>query len=311
MSPVVRALLVVVAVVALQALLVPVFAAPNAKPAPHRLPIVLAGPRPATGALAAKLHAAMPGAFAIRQVPDEAAADAALRNRDAYAAVILGPPGPRLHVASAASQGAANLLIQQRARLSVEAAAPVVDVVPAPSGDRHGTAYTLGFLPLALTSSTAGGLLVLLVRSRPARLAGLLGFGVLAGLVGAFVMREWLDIIAGRYLPAALVLGLITLAVSAAVTGLGTVAGRPGAILAAMVVFLIGNALSGISSAPQLLPRPWGTVGQFLPPGAGGTLLRSTSSFTWHGATQAIWVLVGWVVAGLALVASRRPSAAG
>src|SRR5258705_520181 len=83
-------------------------------------------------------------------------------------------------------------------------------------------------LPIVLTSPPAGALLVLLVRSRPARLVGLVGFGVLAGLLGALVLRDWLHIISGPYLPAALVLGLITLAVSAGVAGLGTVAGHLG-----------------------------------------------------------------------------------
>jgi hypothetical protein len=307
LSPVTEALLIAVAAVGLQALLVPLFAAPNAELNPYHLPIVVAGPAPATAAFVARLDAAMPHAFEIRRLPDQAAADTALRHRDAYAAIVLGPGGPRLRVASAASQGAANLIIQASARLPGGGGRPpVVDVVPAPAGDSHGTAYTLGFLPLALTSSSAGAVLALRVRSRPARLAGLVGFGVLAGLAGALVMRQWLNIVAGRYLPAAMVLALVALAVAATVTGLSNVAGRIGTGLGVIVVFLVGNALSGISSAPQLLPRPWGTVGQFLPPGAGGTLLRSVCSFHGYGGTTATWVLVSWAVAGLALVAVRR-----
>jgi hypothetical protein len=311
LPPVARALLVVIAAVGLQALLVPLFAAPNAKLTPHHLPIVVAGPRAATGALAARLRAASPGGFDIRQLPDQAAADNALRHREAYAAIILDPPGPRLHVAGAASQSAASLLAQEQTRLFGGVPLPVLDVVPPPPGDRHGTAYTLGFLPLALAGSTGGAALVLLVRSRPARLVGLIAFGVLAGLIGGVVVRYWLHLVDGHYLPAAMTLGLVTLAVSAAVTGLGSVIGRAGISLGALIVFLVGNALSGISSAPQFLPSPWGTVGQFLPPGAGGTLLRSVAAFHGYGATRSIWVLVGWVVISLALVAARRPATAG
>jgi len=29
-------------------------------------------------------------------------------------------------------------------------------------------------------------------------------------------------------------------------------------------VFLLGNPLSGLTSAPELLPQPWGAVGQLL-----------------------------------------------
>src|SRR5258708_25995678 len=104
---------------------------------------------------------------------------------------------------------------------------------------------------MGLTSDGGGTVLVLRVGPRAARLAGLLCFGVLGGLVTALVIRDWLKLIAGHYLPAALVLGLVALAVSAAVTGLDTVTSRAGVSLGAIIVVLVGNALSGISSAPQ------------------------------------------------------------
>ena len=39
---------------------------------------------------------------------------------------------------------------------------------------------------------------------------------------------------------------------------------------------LVGNPFSGVGSAPELLPQPVGGIGQLMPPGAGGNLLRST-----------------------------------
>jgi hypothetical protein len=65
---------------------------------------------------------------------------------------------------------------------------------------------------------------------------------------------------------------------------------------------LLGNPLSGLNSAPEMLPSGWGTVGQWLPQGATATLLRSTAFFDGAGATTAIAVLVCWAVAGAALV---------
>ena len=71
---------------------------------------------------------------------------------------------------------------------------------------------------------------------------------------------------------------------------------------------LVGNPFSGMTSAPELLPTGWSTLGQLLPPGATGTLLRSVAFFDGAGGTRALWILVGWVVLGLALavLGSRR-----
>ena len=85
---------------------------------------------------------------------------------------------------------------------------------------------------------------------------------------------------------------------------------RAGLALGAIVVFLVGNALSGVASAPELLPQPWGEVGQWLPIGAGGTLLRSVAYFDGNGGLVAAGVLGAYALVGLVLVlAGRRGTA--
>ena len=61
--------------------------------------------------------------------------------------------------------------------------------------------------------------------------------------------------------------------------------------MGALLALLLGNPLSGLNSAPELLPRGWGELGQLLPQGANATLLRSTAFFSGAGATTAIVVL--------------------
>ena len=79
----------------------------------------------------------------------------------------------------------------------------------------------------------------------------------------------------------------------------------------------VGNPFSGVSSAPQLLPSPAGTLGQILPPGAGASLLRSSAFFHGYGSGAHLVVLAIWAGCGLtAVMASqavrrRRASAAG
>jgi hypothetical protein len=245
----------------------------------------------------------------VATVPDEQAADAALRDRRAYAAFVVAPSGVTLHVASAASPAVATLLTQAAQEMGGPAPR-VVDVVPTASADPRGAGFAAGLLPLVLTSLAAGVLLTLLVRGRAALLSGLLGYALLAGLGAAAVLHTWLGILGGSYLSDAAAIALAALAGSATVTGLGTLAGRPGLGLGALLVFVLGNPLSAAASAPELLPQPWGEVGQWLPPGAAATLLRSVAYFSGNGATHAALVLSAWALAGLLLtaLAARRPA---
>jgi hypothetical protein len=101
-------------------------------------------------------------------------------------------------------------------------------------------------------------------------------------------------------------MALFALAVAGTVAGLGALLDRAGLALGALLVFLVGNALSGVSSAAELLPQPWGAVGQLLPIGAGSTMLRSVAYFDGHGSVAAATVLTAYAVVGLILVVAGR-----
>jgi hypothetical protein len=77
-------------------------------------------------------------------------------------------------------------------------------------------------------------------------------------------------------------------------------------------MMVIGNPFSAVSSAPELLPKPVGLIGQLLPPGAGGNLLRSTAFFGGAGGARHLAVLLAWAVLGLGAVWAgtlrRRPA---
>jgi hypothetical protein len=78
--------------------------------------------------------------------------------------------------------------------------------------------------------------------------------------------------------------------------------GRAGLAVGALLALLVGNPLSGLNSAPEMLPSGWGELGQWLPQGANATLLRSTAFFSGSGATIAIVVLTCWTIVGAVLV---------
>jgi hypothetical protein len=303
-KPLTLGVLIAIAVVAGQALLIPLFAAPAAHLAPRDLPLAVAGPPPVVAQIEGQLEAQHPGAFEITQVSGPAAADTKIKDREVYGAILVTASGPEVHVASAAAPTVAQLLTQAAAGLGSDV--PVRDVVPVDPDDPRGAGFGAGFLPLAITSLLAGVLIYFFVPRRGARLAALVAFGALAGLAGAAIQVEWLGILPEHYMAVAGSLALFTMALSAAMTGLAALVGREGLALGALVMFLVGNALSGIAAAPELLPQPWGAVGQWLPIGAGGTLLRSAAYFDGHGGFFAATVLTAYAIGGLLLVLVGR-----
>lgn len=298
----------------------------GARAAPRDLPVGVAGP-PAAAAPAVAAFEARPGAFEVHRFPDEAAAREAVREREVYGAVVAGPGGPKLLTASAAGPVVAQLL-----RAAVEApggpggtGVPVTDVVPAPPADPRGAALNGSVLPLAVAGIASGALVtVLRLRGRGA-VAALLGAAALVGAVGASIAGSWLGVITGNWWAQAAALGATTLAVGAAAAGLAALVGPAGIGLVALPVMLIGNPFSGVSSAPEMLPEPAGLIGQWMPPGAGASLLRSVAFFDGGGAgpatTLGVWILLGlaavWAggrragrTAGTAPEAVREPALA-
>ena len=191
----------------------------------------------------------------------------------------------------------------------------VVDVVPADPDDPRGAALSASLLPLVLAGVAAGVLIGSARRPGLGQAVALVVATALAGLAAVGIAQGWLGVIGGDWPTNAGVVGLTLLAIAAAVAGLRALLGNAGLGLAGLLMVLLGNPLSGVSSAPELLPQPFGFIGQLLPPGAGGTLLRSTAFFDGSAATMPLTVLTAWAVLGLAAVCAggllrRRPAAA-
>jgi hypothetical protein len=121
-------------------------------------------------------------------------------------------------------------------------------------------------------------------------------------VVATAIVQGWLDVIEGDWIVNAGVLSLTVLAIAASLAGLFAVLGRVGLAIGALAMIFVGNPFSGVGSAPELLPEPAGAIGQLLPPGAGGNLLRSTGFFDGAGGAGPLTVLALWAAAGLALL---------
>jgi hypothetical protein len=278
------------------------FAWPAARTAPRDLPVGVAGPTAAAAPVEQKLDR-NGDAFEIHHYGDEAAARDAIERREVYGAVVVTPKGPRALTASAASPVVAQALQQAVGGPSAAGTtARSTDVVAAPAADPRGAALSSSLLPMAIGGVAAGALVVTLGLRGTRAVTALLGAALLVGAVAAALTHSWLGVLTGNWWAESAAFGLISLAVSASVAGLGTLLGPGGIGLGAMVMVLLGNPFSGVTSAPEMLPEPVGAVGRWLPPGAGGTLLRSVGFFDGRAADSPVLVLTVWAVAGLTLV---------
>ncbi|WP_280361177.1 hypothetical protein [Nocardia wallacei] len=308
-----RAVAVGLAAALVQAVMLIAFAWPAANIKPRELPVAVSGP--AASMVAGKLAERDRDAFDITTVADEAAARTAIEQRDAYGAVVTDGGPPRVLVASAASPAVAQQLTAIAQQMSGAPAAAVQDVVPADPDDPRGTGFGAMVLPLVMAGIAGGVLLSLLVPTAAARSVGVLAFGIAGGLLSMVVVQTWMQLVPGSYLTLAAIAGLVSFAVAGAVAGLATLIGRAGIGLGALLMLLVGNPFSAATSAPELLPQPWGAVGQLLPPGAAATLIRSVAFFDGHGAAAPLIVLLCWAAAAVlmlgagALLPRRSPAA--
>jgi len=299
---------VLVVVPAVLAVTLSIFAWPAARLSPRDLPFGVAGPASVTRPVEQSL-ARQHGAFDVHRYADEQGARRAIKDRDVYGALVVAPSGETLLTATAASPSVATMLEQTFAApesSSTSAHGPqtprVVDVVPADRDDPHGSAFGALVLPLVL-SSVGLALAVALSTVPGVRQAVLLGgAALLGGLVATALMQSWLGVIGGSWVVNAGVISLIMLAIASALAGLKALGGYVGFGLGAALMVLVGNAWSGISSAPEMLPKPVGLIGQLLPPGAGGNLLRSTAFFDRAGGYGHLAVLLVWAGLGVAAI---------
>ncbi|WP_187361432.1 ABC transporter permease [Phytoactinopolyspora mesophila] len=297
--------------------LITAFAWPAANTEPRDVPLAVAGPPEAVAQVEQQLNAAVPDGFDLEPVADAAEAQGLIEDREVYGAIVLTPDGPpHVLTASAASPAVAQVVQAIAAQMTSgpEGApqAPIEDVVPLPDDDPRGAGFSAAALPMVMGGMIVGIALSFAVAGVWRRVAGGAIAAIGGGLVAALVVQPWLGTLEGNYLANASVIALTIAAIAFTLIGLNALIGPAGIGLGAAVIFLLGNPLSGVTSAPEMLPTGWGALGQLLPPGAGGNLLRSTSFFDGAAAGGPVLVLSTWIVLGVALAAighARRPAA--
>jgi hypothetical protein len=298
-----RSLRLPVALAALITVLATAFAWPASHLEPRDVPIGVTGSVTFVDRVTAALHAQDAGAFDVTVAPDSPSGRALLRDNQIDGLFAETAGGPRLVLASAGRPVVDDLRTSvESAMTRAESPAVVTDEVPPPGEDTHSAVFVAAALPTVLGAIAAGALLALSRRPRIDRLVGVVVVAGLSGLALTTVLNTWLGALGGSWWALAGCYALGIGAIVAAVNGLAHVFGRAGLIAAAATVMLLGNPLSGATSATQMLPDGWSALGRALPPGAFAGAVRAVAYYDAHGASGPVLVLAAWALVGALLM---------
>lgn len=185
----------------------------------------------------------------------------------------------------------------------------VTDVVPFAETDPRGAGMNVVLFPLLLGGLVVGIVSTLAVRgSAVRRVATVLIAAAVGGLVLAGILQGMFGALQGSFWLNAAACAAAVAAVAATVTGCAGLLGPVGVGIGAAFTMLIANPLSAATVPVSFLVAPWGVIGQWLPPGAAATLLRSLSYFPDAPMGQQWLVLALWIVGGLALTLVDLPA---
>lgn len=299
-----KVLAVIAGLAVVVSLMVLAFLAPSINSGPNDLPIALSGPPQATGPIQEQLAAKQPGAFEFTTHDTAADVTEAVRDRDAVGGIsIADDQSVAITIAGGAGTPYASLM--RGLGGGIEASGKKVtynDIAPLTLDDPNGSGLGALALPLAFGGLISAVLLSTLLKDRRVhRVVGSLLASLAVGFVVVAILQFGFKSVDGNYVLTALALALGTAAISLFVLGMEARFGYAGLGIGGVVMMFIGNPLSGMATGWQWLPQPWGYIGQLLPIGATGTLIRSTAFFDGHGVSMPIIVLLCWVAVGILL----------
>jgi hypothetical protein len=272
-------------------------------PHPQRMPIAVVDPTSAAAVRSSN------GLFAPRTYNNESAVRAALRRRDVLVALL----PPRLLIASAGGYAATQTAVAAFTR--VQPKLRVVDVAPLPSGDPRG--LTLFYLTVALIFGgyIAATFVTTLIgpraedrRGATIRVAALAGYSLVAGFLTAIVVGPWIGAVPGHVAQVGAIGALVVFAAAAATSGLQSLLGRAGTLVALILFLLLGNPSAGLYPG-SFVPGFWRIIGPWLPGGAALSALRGTVYFGGTAIGAPLLLLALYIVLGVTstiLLTTRR-----
>jgi hypothetical protein len=310
----VRAAVLVIGVLALQLAFITSYIGAFHKPKPHKIPLAVTAP--STQIIDEVMYrlSRLPGdPLDPRAVGDQATARKQIMNRDVDGALIVDPRSTTDTLLVAGGSGAslpqALTAVIGATEKAQQRTVNIVDVVPEAPGDARALSSFYLVVGWCVGGYLCAATLAISSGARPAnaeraliRLAVLLLYSIVAGLLGAVIAGPILDALPGSLMALWGLGALLVFAVGALTLALQGLAGVVGIGLAILLVVVLGNPSAGGAYPYPLLPPFWRAIGPALPPGAGTFAARSIAYFRGNGAGGPMLVLATWALAG-ALVA--------
>lgn len=279
-------------------------------PVAHNMPIAVVGDSRLTSAVP-------PGQYKFTSYPNSAAAQTAMGQAKAWAALIAGrrtllhPRGTTklvlLNSISDISPLTLAVSFKKAARslhqkLSLGTYAPKALA----AGDPYGLVLSILLTPLLICGYMAATLL----RAARGGIAAeryrgllLLAFGIVTALVLDLIACIWLNgIPRDKFWIAWPIMALIVSVVALFAAVMQRLVGAMGTILTVIVIILFGKPSAGGANGVPYLPDFWRAIGPIFPPRNAYILLRNTIYFGGHGTTEALVVLLAYgVVLGVVI----------
>ncbi|WUH90883.1 hypothetical protein OG900_12805 [Streptomyces sp. NBC_00433] len=239
----------------------------------------------------------------VTRYPDEAAAKHAIDQADIYGALVAGPKSSTLIVVPTISdvspldlagnfKAAATALRQP---LTIQQHAPHA----LPKKDPFGLVSSLVLVPLLVGGYMSSTMLRASTGTPTGRWRGLAlyAYAIVAALVIDLIATFWLQgYPAHEFWIIWPIMALVIAAVAAVAAVLQKLLGAAGTLVTVVLIVFFGNPSSGGANGVPYLPAFWRDVGPYLPPRNAYILLRNTVYFDGHGTTQALIVLLLYLV---------------
>jgi len=277
------------------------FLAPNFSSGPQGVPIAVAGPEQMVKHMTDKAGEGGPD---LRVYESDADVRDAIENRDVVGGLVITPSGAQTYTAS--GNGAAYTEMVNQLGKSFEAQGMEVateDLAPTSEEDPQANGIGLLGLPLAFGGIVSAVIATFVFRRRKwVKFVVLVGIAAGGSLVATWMLHTVYGTLIGKFGMEWLAIALGILSTSLLTAGLAAVIGTAGVGIGAVLTIFLGNPLSGLATGPWLLPDGWATLGQWMPIGATGYLVRSLSYFDGQGVGHAWWVFAVWIAVGFALL---------
>lgn len=235
----------------------------------------------------------------------------AVLQREAVGGLVISPQGASAF--TAAGNGAPYVTMIDGLAGQLEAQGMSVEkqeLAPTTAEDPQASGIALLGLPLAFGGIISAVIATFAFRGKKwAKLGVLVGIALLGALVATWMLHSVYGTLGGSFAAEWMAIAAGILATSVVTAGLAGLMGAAGIGIGAVLTIFLANPLSGLATGPWLLPAGWSTLGQWMPIGATGHLVRSLSFFDGQGFGHAWWSLGLWIVVGLVLLVCDRSRA--